>query len=65
MITMNDLSIRLPDILFKELDGAAFNQACEFCSSFAWNRKRERKKNFNEQLIIDINDISIISNWVH
>ena len=34
-ITMNDLNIKLPDILFNELDGAAFNQACEFCSSFA------------------------------
>lgn len=26
----------LPDLLFNELDGAAFSHACEFCNSFAW-----------------------------
>lgn len=42
IITMTRLNIRLPDILFNELDGAAFNQACEFWSSFAWKDKTNK-----------------------
>lgn len=33
---------KLPDILFSELDGVAFSHACEFCNSFAWNKKRKK-----------------------
>lgn len=49
-ITHKILIIMLPDILFNELDGAAFNQACEFCSNFAW---KCMEKEIEKSLIIE------------
>lgn len=41
-IYIQNLLIMLPDVLFNELDGAAFSHACEFCSNLACNQKKEK-----------------------